>query len=106
MPKASPKSAAAVPATRPNGRAMEPRAHTPTTAERVDPSQTAARLLAHTATGFPCNARVEPSALVTFPHAGPAEDDHGSLTDQPLDRWDADTVSEISREDLQHVWDS
>jgi len=34
------------------------------------------------------------------------EDDHGFITDQPLDRWDADAVSEISREEFQRVRDS
>jgi hypothetical protein len=34
------------------------------------------------------------------------EDNHGFLTDQPLDRWDAGAVSEVSREEFQRVWDS
>jgi hypothetical protein len=34
------------------------------------------------------------------------EDDHGFLTDQTLDRWDADAVSEISREDFHRNWNS
>ena len=37
---------------------------------------------------------------------GHLEDDHGFLTDQPLDTWDADAVLEISREAFQSVWDS
>jgi hypothetical protein len=34
------------------------------------------------------------------------EDDHGFLTDEPLHRWDADAVSEVSREDFHRNWDS
>ena len=47
---------------------------------------------------------VEPSGQVHRYWWQHLEDDHGFLTDQPLD--DAEGVSEASREDFQRVWDS